>query len=386
MANIPEEALLALAVKNKGGGGGTSNYEDLENKPQIAGTTLSGNKSLADLGIASASALANKVDKVDGKGLSTNDYTNEDKAIVGGVTAALADKVDKVDGKGLSSNDFTDAYKTAIGANTTAISGIKNGEEINSFGGVESALALKQNATDNSLDTDAKTIVGAINEHEGDISSLKSGLTTSNNNVKDIIGWNMQKNMLQLTIDQLKVANASQGGSWSGNTYTFKGVSYEVSLDVHGLVSAITINGTPTAGSSSNMRLLNASANLPTGNKICSLGAAEAGGDNSYIIVTYNSSWGSSNKVYDTREISDNIAKVAINISDGYTATDLVLHPMIRWAYITDATYEPYHPVIGVSVEDLMIKVPDAPTTDGTYNLQVTVASGVPTYSWVSGS
>lgn len=54
MANIPEEALLALAVKNKGGGGGTSNYEDLQNKPQIAGNTLSGNKSLADLGIASA--------------------------------------------------------------------------------------------------------------------------------------------------------------------------------------------------------------------------------------------------------------------------------------------------------------------------------------------
>ena len=38
------------------------------------------------------STLANKVDKVDGKGLSTNDYTDADKAIVGGVTAALAGK------------------------------------------------------------------------------------------------------------------------------------------------------------------------------------------------------------------------------------------------------------------------------------------------------
>lgn len=60
MANIPEEALLALAVKNKGGGGGTSNYEDLQNKPQIAGTTLSGNKTLADLGIASADDVKNE--------------------------------------------------------------------------------------------------------------------------------------------------------------------------------------------------------------------------------------------------------------------------------------------------------------------------------------
>ena len=29
-------------------------------------------------------------------------------------------------------------------------------------------------------------------------------------------------------------------------------------------------------------------------------------------------------------------------------------------------------------------RVPDPPTTDGTYTLQVTVSSGEPTYSWVS--
>jgi len=167
-----EELLLELKEVIEQGGG-TNDYDDLLNQPKINDVTLKGNKSLSDLGIASASALANKVDKVAGKGLSTNDYSNEDKAIVGGVTAALADKVDKVAGKSLSSNDFTDAYKTAIGDNTTAISGIKNGEEINSFGGVESALALKQNATDNSLDTEAKTIVGAINELECDIKLLK---------------------------------------------------------------------------------------------------------------------------------------------------------------------------------------------------------------------
>ena len=40
------------------------------------------------------SLLSNKVDKVNGKGLSTNDYTNADKSIVDGVTIALAGKVD----------------------------------------------------------------------------------------------------------------------------------------------------------------------------------------------------------------------------------------------------------------------------------------------------
>ena len=42
-------------------------------------------------------------------------------------------------------------------------------------------LSVKQNVTDNSLDTTAKTIVGAINEHEGDIDQLKSGLINYEN-------------------------------------------------------------------------------------------------------------------------------------------------------------------------------------------------------------
>lgn len=37
----------------------------------------------------------------------------------------------------------------------------------------------------------------------------------------------------------------------------------------------------------------------------------------------------------------------------------------------------------GVSIGDLAEKLPDPPSTDGTYTLQATVASGVATYSWV---
>ena len=34
-----------------GGGGGTDNYNELDNRPQINGTTLTGNKSASDLGL-----------------------------------------------------------------------------------------------------------------------------------------------------------------------------------------------------------------------------------------------------------------------------------------------------------------------------------------------
>ena len=77
--------LFNCAGGNGGGGGGTSDYEQLSNLPQVNNNILIGNKSASDLGLVGAVA---------GKGLSTNDYTNTDKAIVDGVTSALAGKVD----------------------------------------------------------------------------------------------------------------------------------------------------------------------------------------------------------------------------------------------------------------------------------------------------
>ena len=44
-----------------GGSGGTSDYSELTNKPQIGGVVLSGNKTLADLGAASAGDVRGKL-------------------------------------------------------------------------------------------------------------------------------------------------------------------------------------------------------------------------------------------------------------------------------------------------------------------------------------
>lgn len=112
-----EELLLELkdAIESGGGGGGgTDNYNLLKNLPQINGQTVKGNMSGTTLGL---------VNMVMGKDLSTNDYTNADKAIVNSVTAYLADKVDKVAGKGLSENDYTDADKAIVGGVTSALAG-----------------------------------------------------------------------------------------------------------------------------------------------------------------------------------------------------------------------------------------------------------------------
>ena len=119
-ATAQGEAISALQSgkvdKVSGKGLSTNDYDNTE-KGKVT-------QAVADIGalqIASAehtsaiSSLQNtKVDKETGKGLSTNDYTTAEKAIVGNVTANLATKVDKVTGKGLSTNDFTNADKDAL--------------------------------------------------------------------------------------------------------------------------------------------------------------------------------------------------------------------------------------------------------------------------------
>ena len=124
--------LIALAAVATSG-----DYADLENLPTL-GTAAAKNfiatvtedsanlitsggvfAAISTLYEAIQTALADKVDKITGKGLSTNDYTDAAKAIVDSVTNNLANKVDKIAGKGLSTNDYTDAAKAIVDSVTT---------------------------------------------------------------------------------------------------------------------------------------------------------------------------------------------------------------------------------------------------------------------------
>lgn len=79
-SDIPEkpltrvEAYLNKIVENGGGGGGgTTNYNALENKPQINGTTLSGNKSSADLGLQDTISFEGTYDSSNNKAATMAD-------------------------------------------------------------------------------------------------------------------------------------------------------------------------------------------------------------------------------------------------------------------------------------------------------------------------
>ncbi|MCQ2463979.1 MAG: hypothetical protein MJ095_00190 [Oscillospiraceae bacterium] len=92
---------------------------------ETASTAYAGNK-----GKQNADDIAllktGKVDKAEGKGLSTNDYSDSEKAKLAsasnGVATLQSTKVDKVEGKGLSTNDYSDAEKAKVSNAASEIS------------------------------------------------------------------------------------------------------------------------------------------------------------------------------------------------------------------------------------------------------------------------
>lgn len=118
-----KERAIQLAMKSKstGGGtessgGGTTNYNDLENKPQIEGVELIGDKTADELGLQS------KIAQVIDEGVAFKDSVITPKIIAQEVEAEnlyTNNEIDDMfvkqeDGKGLSENDFTDEYRQLI--------------------------------------------------------------------------------------------------------------------------------------------------------------------------------------------------------------------------------------------------------------------------------
>lgn len=135
-----------------------SGFMSSSDKTKLNGIATGANKTTVDSSLSASStnpvqnkaintALGNKVDAVNGKGLSTNDYTTAEKNKLANIESEankttvdselsststnplqnkvinteLGNKVDKVNGKGLSTEDYTTAEKTKLaGINESA--------------------------------------------------------------------------------------------------------------------------------------------------------------------------------------------------------------------------------------------------------------------------
>ena len=109
---------LKEVIESGGGSGGTTNYNLLSNKPTINDVELSANKTSSDLGLQAAISDLETIRSGASAGATAVQPSDMEDA--------LATKVDKVTGKDLSTNDFTDSDKVQILANKAGIGAVAN--------------------------------------------------------------------------------------------------------------------------------------------------------------------------------------------------------------------------------------------------------------------
>ena len=140
------------------------------------------------------------------------------------------------------------------------------------------------------------------------------------------------KNLLPMTVDGIKALNTS--GSWSGNEYTWNGITYTIMTDSSNNVIGIRGNGTASARGwiflaekdfGEEYTVFTSSGTL-LNNYYFSSGNTLDDGTKQFIF--YNNS---SKKTY-------------LLIDNGHVVNDQIWYPMIRLATETDATFEPYQP------------------------------------------
>lgn len=135
----------------------STSYTDLTNKPQINSVELTGNKTLDDLGIQAKGEYITTT-TADSKYQAKGEYAQ---------ASDLNNKVDKVDGKSLSTNDFTNDYKTKIDnlGDTTNIA-----SNLNTLTDKVSTLESKVST----LESTVSTLQSKITELEGRITALET--------------------------------------------------------------------------------------------------------------------------------------------------------------------------------------------------------------------
>lgn len=251
---------IALALANSGVTAGTYTKVTVDAKGRV---TVGANLEKDDLPTIAiedidglTTALAGKVNVVSGKQLSTEDYTTAEKTKLASLenyddteikaeiakkadstamATALAAKVDKVDGKQLSTEDYTSAEKTKLNsieenAEKNVVNGVSSELELSEdrvlsvksiamskISGLESALDAKANSADvyaktetySRTEVDAK--VASVYKYKGSVAN-ESKLPTSGQTVGDV--YNLEDTGMNV--------------AWDGSAWDELGISIDL--------------------------------------------------------------------------------------------------------------------------------------------------------------
>ena len=287
------------------GGGGTSDYTQLSNLPQINSVELIGNKSLSDLGIASAAALAGKQDVI-------SDLSTIRSGAAAGATAVQPATLD--------------SYQPLI----NDLSTIRSGAAAGATAVQPATLAGYQTLIDSShkLSSDLVDDTGHTNKFA--TAAQLAQIETNKNNIL-LNTSNGVKNVLCIERDVVYALNSSL--SWNGNTCSYSGVDYTFENGV------ITVN-TPTAATATSYIYLS-----QTVDKYCNGQYILSGHSGNVRIYAAKGNYfkeDDGNGVVLTTTSETGVGAI-IRVDSGETVNNLVITPMIR-PITTDSAFEKYAP------------------------------------------
>ena len=367
--------------------------------------------------------ISGKVDKVSGKGLSTNDFTDEYKAkidesapqsttytksetdqliiskvaeivsnapsdfdtlkeiadwienhedsasamnsAISANTTAINNKVDKISGKQLSTNDYTTAEKEKL-------AGLENYDDTEIRQSVDDLQTTKADKTDletlrervdnmseNSGGNDSTDLADRVNNLETELSGKVDKVNGKGLSTNDFTTAYKDKLESLQNYDDTKIkAEISENLSTLGysrknileNTAKsgyIDGITYTVNDD-----KTVTINGTATENLYININ----SEFIPSDKKFIMSGCPKGGSDSTYRLemlaiypqyVTFYAIDTGNGTIFDNsdKKISTEVS-VRIYIEKNSVINNLTFKPMIRYADITDDNYESYKPSI----------------------------------------
>lgn len=324
-------------------GGGTTDYNSLENKPSINGVELFGNKTTSDLGINAESVGADAAGSASTALSDAKEYTNAKiDDLVNGAPSTL-DTLKEISEALEESGEAVEAINQAIGNKLD-----KTGDSKDNTVTFTQA-SERSNITSNEKHymifgkiakwfSDLKTV--AFSGSYNDLSN-KPTIPTKVSELENDSGYATDEELKKTT--ELVALNKQTLGYGKKNllkrissSTTKNDIEFTVNSD-----DSVTANGTATADTYFNLLLAGDSL---FENAILS-GCPSGGSPDTYCIYTKDME---QKYIYDTGKGVKNssfpypLSGINIKIAKGYTANNLTFYPMIRSADIEDDTYEPY--------------------------------------------
>ena len=298
---------------------------------------------------------------------------------IGGISAPSAEDVSYDNsGSGLSATDVQNALDEIVSDIPTVNDGTltiqQNGETKGTFTANQSG-----NSTVN-IETPTTDIQTAVDEFSTFNGGLLSECNVTLEPVQDLHGYEnpwvggASKNKLPLVLADIKSNNMQ--GTWSGNSYTYNGVTFTVNTDIDENVTGIETSG--SASGNGSFYLCNG---LTLDSGYILNGCPSTGGSSTYRVRLR---YGSSDYFVDTgsgAEITSPVTSygsVDIRFNSGTNLSGLTFYPMIRLASESDPTFAPYSNICPISGHTQVdVDVSDGQTTQE----QVTVNLGGTYYS-----